>query len=119
LASSIFLPTQLSVGASSSLFGLTGVLLVDLVTILISGIHSKLKTWKITERPWRQLFSHFVSIAITFLIGLLPMVDNFAHLGGLATGLLLSSLLLPFIVFNKNTQSRSMLIKQYCTPGKI
>ena len=37
---------------------------------------------------------------ILFLIGLLPMVDNYAHLFGFVFGLLLAFALMPFITFN-------------------
>ena len=36
-----------------------------------------------------------------FLFGLLPWVDNYAHLFGFISGILLSFALLPYIVFGK------------------
>ncbi len=75
LASSIFLPEQISVGASSSLFGIIG--MVFIIT---------LKTWTVLEKPFRTLIVLVLVTLLNFVVGLLPFVDNFAHIGGFITG---------------------------------
>lgn len=84
LASCVFLPSTLSVGASGALYGLIGALYGDF-----------LHNWK-TMLEGRT--SYFVSLvlntALGLTIGLLPMIDNFAHVGGAIAGFLLGSVLL-------------------------
>lgn len=41
------------------------------------------------------LFSIVIVVALNMAIGLLPHVDNFAHIGGFITGILLGFILLP------------------------
>ncbi|KAI7907803.1 uncharacterized protein BX663DRAFT_11389 [Cokeromyces recurvatus] len=66
-------------GFSSSLFGLIGFLYVDLF------IH-----WKRLEQAIRYMIKLLLGTAFSFILGLLPGVDNFSHLGGLVAGILLS-----------------------------
>lgn len=73
-------------GASSSLFGVIGCIIV------ITG-----KTWSANESPCRSLLSVLVTLIINLCIGLLPLVDNFAHLGGLFSGACLSLVLFGVI----------------------
>jgi len=85
IASSVFLPQQIQVGASGALFGFEGVLLADLI-----------QNWSKLKSPWKNLLSLLVSIIISFLFGLLlPGVDNFCHLGGLIMGVITGFLFLP------------------------
>ncbi|CAF5025876.1 unnamed protein product, partial [Rotaria sp. Silwood1] len=66
------------VGCSGSLFAIIALSLLDL-----------LYNWKKTENPKIQLTIHIVNIIINFVLGLLPGVDNFSHIGGFVIGLLL------------------------------
>jgi len=84
LMSSIFLPTVLSVGASGALFGLMGTLLAAM-----------LKNWKNLRRPCLGIIFLSVIIAFNLFIGLLPYIDNFAHVGGLLAGFLFGLALIP------------------------
>lgn len=77
-------PILVSVGASGAVFGLVGALLVELIL-----------RWKEIHRPGLQLFSLLVTILINLALGLLPGIDNFAHIGGLLFGLVTSLALLP------------------------
>lgn len=88
LLSSLFLPTMLQAGASSSLFGLLGVLGADLV-----------QNWKNIITPGKHLRKLLSAIGLSLAIGLLPFVDNFAHLGGLFTGLCAGIMVIPTITF--------------------
>ncbi|CAG8495023.1 414_t:CDS:2 [Ambispora gerdemannii] len=61
-----------SMGASGSLFGIVGVLLLDLI-----------QNWKLILNPCWELTKMLLLIGISFLIGLLlPGLDNFSHIGG-------------------------------------
>ncbi|CAF3977283.1 unnamed protein product [Rotaria sordida] len=74
-----FAPDGLSrVGCSGSLFAVIALALLDL-----------LYHWKKTKYPKIQLTIHLVDIIINFVLGLLPGIDNFSHVGGFVMGLLL------------------------------
>lgn len=79
--SALFAPLQITVGASGCLFGVLGALLAD----LCQNYH-----FIPTKRDRCCAFSFLIiAILLNVGIGLLPGVDNFAHLGGLFSGLFL------------------------------
>ncbi|GMJ06543.1 RHOMBOID-like 2 [Hibiscus trionum] len=82
--SSLFIRNSISVGASGALFGLLGAMLSELIT-----------NWTIYTNKASALLTLLVIIAVNFAIGILPHVDNFAHIGGFLTGFLLGFVLLP------------------------
>ena len=45
--------------------------------------------WKTYRHPKRQLITLLIEVIICFALGLLPGLDNFSHIGGFFTGLLL------------------------------
>ncbi|KAF1808311.1 rhomboid-domain-containing protein, partial [Eremomyces bilateralis CBS 781.70] len=67
-----------SCGASGSLFGLLALTLLDL-----------LYHWRSRKHPVRELLFILLDIAIAFVLGLLPGLDNFSHIGGFLMGLVL------------------------------
>lgn len=83
-------PTLPSLGASGSLFGIIGVLLLDL-----------LQKWKLYRNPCTELTKLLLMIIFTFLLGLLPGIDNFSHIGGFVMGILTGLVLVPTIDFSK------------------
>ncbi|KAL5225784.1 hypothetical protein ABZP36_012423 [Zizania latifolia] len=76
--SSLFIRNSISVGASGALFGLLGAMLSELFT-----------NWTIYTNKAAALVTLLIVIAINLAIGILPHVDNFAHIGGFLTGFLL------------------------------
>ena len=72
-----------STGASGSLFGIIALNLLDL-----------LYSWKDRRSPVRDLISILVEVIISFVLGLLPGLDNFSHIGGFFMGLALGLCLL-------------------------
>lgn len=72
-----------STGASGSLFGVIAILLLDL-----------LYHWGERKSPWVDLAWILVDIGISFVLGLLPGLDNFSHIGGFIMGLVLGVFLL-------------------------
>ena len=48
-----------------------------------------------------------VILAIFFFLGLMPWVDNYAHITGFVTGFLLSYALMPYISYDRSVHSRS------------
>jgi membrane associated rhomboid family serine protease len=67
-----------STGASGALFGVIALTLLDL-----------LYNWGSVRRPWVELAWILLEIAISFVLGLLPYLDNFSHIGGFLMGLVL------------------------------
>ncbi|KAK3616080.1 hypothetical protein LTR56_022432 [Elasticomyces elasticus] len=67
-----------SCGCSGSLFGILAINLLDL-----------LYTWKERKGPVVDLMFIIVDIVIAFVLGLLPGLDNFSHIGGFLMGLVL------------------------------
>ncbi|KAL6601717.1 hypothetical protein ACP70R_044937 [Stipagrostis hirtigluma subsp. patula] len=82
--SALFLRNNyISVGASGALFGLLGSMLSEL-----------LMNWTIYSNKAAAIITLLFIIALNLAIGILPHADNFAHIGGFATGFLLGFVLL-------------------------
>ncbi|KAM9773438.1 inactive rhomboid protein 1-like isoform X2 [Syngnathus typhle] len=95
LASAIFLPYRAEVGPAGSQFGILACLFVELF-----------QTWQILERPWRA-FGKLIAISVFFFsFGLLPWIDNFAHVCGFVSGFFLSFAFLPYISFGRSDMYR-------------
>lgn len=67
-----------SSGCSGALFGILALFILDL-----------LYGWKDRESPWVEFIIMILGIAVSFVLGLLPGLDNFSHLGGFTMGLAL------------------------------
>ncbi|EMC98186.1 hypothetical protein BAUCODRAFT_121073 [Baudoinia panamericana UAMH 10762] len=67
-----------SCGCSGSLFGILAITLLDL-----------LYTWHQREGPIKDLLFILIDVIIAFVLGLLPGLDNFSHIGGFLMGLVL------------------------------
>ncbi|KAK7848695.1 rhomboid-like protein 1 [Quercus suber] len=78
LMSALFIQSRISVGASGALFGLLGGMLSELIT-----------NWTIYANKLAALLTLIVIIIINLAVGILPHVDNFAHIGGFLSGFLL------------------------------
>ena len=61
----------------------------------------------LTPLPRVALGKLLLILLVFLLLGLMPWVDNFAHVAGFTTGLFLSYALMPFITFNNSLESRS------------
>ncbi|KAF8474026.1 hypothetical protein BDZ91DRAFT_759372 [Kalaharituber pfeilii] len=67
-----------STGASGCLFGILALVLLDLFY-----------TWGERTKPWKDFGFLMIDIVISFVLGLLPGLDNFAHIGGFVMGIML------------------------------
>ncbi|KAL9238770.1 hypothetical protein vseg_013148 [Gypsophila vaccaria] len=83
ILSALFLQSTISVGASGALFGLLGAMLSELLT-----------NWTIYANKFAALVTLVLIVLINLAVGILPHVDNFAHIGGFITGFLLGFVLL-------------------------
>jgi len=72
-----------STGASGCLFGILALVLLDLIY-----------NWSTRRSPVKDLLFILLDIAIAFVLGLLPGLDNFSHIGGFLMGLVLGICLL-------------------------
>uniref|UniRef100_A0A7N8WLT1 Inactive rhomboid protein n=1 Tax=Mastacembelus armatus TaxID=205130 RepID=A0A7N8WLT1_9TELE len=95
LASAIFLPYRAEVGPAGSQFGILACLFVELF-----------QSWQILERPWRAFAKLLGISAFFFSFGLLPWIDNFAHICGFVSGFFLSFAFLPYISFGRSDMYR-------------
>ncbi|KAI8646841.1 rhomboid family-domain-containing protein [Parasitella parasitica] len=73
-----------STGCSGALFGLIGYMFIDVLV-----------NWKVLPHPIRDLMSLLVSTIISLVLGLLPGLDNFAHIGGFAVGIFMGMMICP------------------------
>ncbi|KAL4787963.1 hypothetical protein BJX76DRAFT_317432 [Aspergillus varians] len=67
---------EASCGCSGALFGILALFILDL-----------LYGWRDRQSPWVELIIMILGIAVSFVLGLLPGLDNFSHLGGFTMGL--------------------------------
>ncbi|TKS68826.1 Inactive rhomboid protein 2 [Collichthys lucidus] len=99
LASALFLPYRAEVGPAGSQFGLLACLFVELF-----------QGWQILEKPWKAFLKLVGIVLFLFLCGLLPWIDNIAHIFGFLSGLLLSFAFLPYITFGTFDKYRKRIL---------
>ncbi|KFK33229.1 hypothetical protein AALP_AA6G347100 [Arabis alpina] len=83
ILSSLFIRNSISNGASSAICGLIGSLLSEVLT-----------NWSIYTYKVAAVLTLLFGIISSLAFGILPHIDNFAHLGGLFSGFLLGFVLL-------------------------
>lgn len=84
LVSCLFVPRLMSVGASGAVFGLFGAALAELI-----------QNWALYRgSQCINLFQLLFMIGLNIGIGIMPYLDNFAHVGGLLCGFVMGLLLL-------------------------
>jgi len=88
LWSCILIPYEPEVGPSGASFGIIACLFVELINI-----------WQAIANPLVALAKLCGLMFILFILGLLPYIDNFAHIFGFIYGFLLSMIFLPYITF--------------------
>eukprot|EP00300_Choanocystis_sp_HF-7_P001776 c11422_g1_i2.p1 GENE.c11422_g1_i2~~c11422_g1_i2.p1 ORF type:complete len:493 (+),score=86.29 c11422_g1_i2:71-1549(+) len=80
----VFSPLTVSCGASSALYGMLGVAVIDLVY-----------SWRMIPNKWREAITLGVQCFVVLAAGTLPWLDNFAHVGGFLAGLVSGVAFLP------------------------
>lgn len=81
---------SLQVGPAGSQFGILACLFVELF-----------QSWQILAQPWRAFTKLLLVVLFLFIFGLLPWIDNFAHISGFVSGFFLSFAFLPYISFGR------------------
>lgn len=99
LASALFLPYRAEVGPAGSQFGLLACLFVELF-----------QGWQMLEKPWKAFLKLLGIVFFLFLCGLLPWIDNIAHIFGFISGLLLSFAFLPYVTFGTFDKYRKRIL---------
>lgn len=102
----LFLAIQ--VGPAGSQFGLLACLFVELF-----------QGWQILERPWKAFLKLLGIVLFLFLCGLLPWIDNIAHIFGFLSGLLLSFAFLPYVTFGTFDKYRKRVLIALSLVGYI
>ncbi|XP_029706086.1 inactive rhomboid protein 2 [Takifugu rubripes] len=103
LASALFLPYRAEVGPAGSQFGLLACLFVELF-----------QAWQMLEKPWKAFLKLLAIVLFLFLCGLLPWIDNIAHIFGFLSGLLLSFAFLPYLTFGTSDMYRKRVLIALC-----
>lgn len=103
LASAIFVPYRAEVGPAGSQFGLLACLFVEVI-----------HCWQMLKRPSAALLKLGAGAAVLFLLGLLPWVDNYAHVFGFVFGFLLSYALLPYVSFGSYDRTAKVALIWAC-----
>ncbi|CAG8780175.1 1829_t:CDS:2 [Gigaspora margarita] len=93
-------PAIPSMGASGALFGIIGVLLVEI-----------LQNWRLIPSPCWELTKLLLMIIFSFLLGLLPGLDNFSHIGGFLMGLTTGLALNPTYNFSKFHKYANIILR--------
>ncbi|XP_072539500.1 inactive rhomboid protein 2-like [Salminus brasiliensis] len=99
LASALFLPYRAEVGPAGSQFGLLACLFVELI-----------QGWQVLENPWKAFHKLLGIVLFLFFCGLLPWIDNIAHIFGFLSGLLLSFAFLPYVTFGTFDKYRKRVL---------
>ncbi|KAF9365536.1 hypothetical protein BGX34_009574 [Mortierella sp. NVP85] len=94
-----------SMGASGAIFGLIGCLVLDLI-----------QNWKLVVRPCWELTKLSIMIIVSFAFGLLPFLDNFAHIGGFVAGILSGLVFMPVVYFSKRDKFIKMGLRFIALP---
>ena len=94
----------LQVGPAGAQFGLLACLVVEVF-----------QNWQILRNPCKALLKLLAIILVLFTLGLLPWIDNFAHLGGFICGIFLSFIFLPYICFGEFDRNRKRIQMVVCS----
>ena len=103
LASAIFVPYRAEVGPAGAHFGL-------LATSIVEVIHQ----WPSLKYPEMAILKLVGVTAVFFLAGLLPWIDNYAHLFGFIFGFLISYAIMPFVTFGIYDRRRKLILLWIC-----
>ncbi|XP_024893523.1 inactive rhomboid protein 1 isoform X1 [Temnothorax curvispinosus] len=103
LASAIFVPYRAEVGPAGAHFAL-------LATLVVEVLHC----WPMLKHPRRALSKLILILLGLLTLGILPWIDNYAHLFGFIFGFLAAYALMPFISFGHYDRRRKILLIWVC-----
>lgn len=82
-----------------------------LATLIVEILHC----WPMLKYPRRALFKLIIILVVLLMLGVLPWVDNYAHLFGFIFGFLAAYAFMPFISFGHYDRRRKVLLIWICT----
>ncbi|KAI9321444.1 rhomboid family-domain-containing protein [Dichotomocladium elegans] len=97
-----------SVGCSGALFGVVALLFIDLFA-----------TWKQVMYPGWELTKLIFLILLSFVVGLLPGLDNFAHIGGFICGLITGTIFYPICPSSRTNKLIMWVVRLVLLGGLI
>ncbi|CAK9816920.1 Inactive rhomboid protein 1 [Anthophora quadrimaculata] len=103
LASAIFVPYRAEVGPAGAHFAL-------LATLIVEVLHC----WPMLKHPRRALSKLIFILLGLLILGVLPWVDNYAHLFGFIFGFPAAYALMPFISFGHYDRRRKIWLIWIC-----
>ena len=71
------------------------------------------QNWSVHEEKAKQIFFLFFNTVITLGIGLIPMVDNFAHVGGFLYGVLMGSTYMMCVSSRCKRATQSVIVLSF------
>lgn len=98
LWSAILIPYEPEVGPSGAAFGIIACLFVELI-----------QGWQLVVNPFKHLAKLGGIVLVLFLLGLLPYIDNFAHIFGFIYGFFLALIFLPYVTFGEWDRRRKRI----------
>ncbi|CAN0193141.1 unnamed protein product [Lampetra fluviatilis] len=108
IASAVLLPHNAEVGPAGSLGGILACFLVEL-----------LQSWRLMARPCVALAKIVALAALLLLLGLLPWVDNVAHVLGFVSALPLAYAVLPYVGWSMSPALRYTHFHNRRRPWKV
>jgi membrane associated rhomboid family serine protease len=96
---------DVSAGGNAALYGFIAMLYLDL-----------LQNWPITIRPWVELSKTSMVVLVALAIGLLPFIDNYAHIGGFLGGLFSGMAVMPTISYTNSDRRRKRILRILSIP---
>ncbi|XP_014768365.1 inactive rhomboid protein 1 [Octopus bimaculoides] len=99
LASGIFLPYQVEAGPSGAQLGILACYIVEII-----------QSWEIQKSPWQSVIKFVAILLLLFVLGLLPWIDNWAHIFGFFVGLFLAFAFLPYITFGFKDKRKKLIL---------
>lgn len=103
--SGIFIKSQVTTGADPAVYGLLAVLLVELF-----------QSWQIVPNRWWEFSKLGGLILVLLMIGTLPYIDNWSHVGGFCFGVVSGIVLLPYVTFGDWDLGRKRILVAVCAP---
>ena len=102
ITSAIFLPKAIECGSSTALFGWASVYIVEYCL-----------NYQYYQKPSRKITLWIIGTFISLLIGLLPGIDNFAHIGGSLMGIFTSLIVVPPLFIQKKHTKLFYIIAKF------
>ncbi|KAI4496780.1 hypothetical protein M0804_000590, partial [Polistes exclamans] len=103
LASAIFVPYRAEVGPAGAHFALLATLVVEV-----------LNSWQMLKHPRRALIKLLSTLFGLLILGVLPWIDNYAHLFGFIFGFFAAYAFMPFVSFGHYDRRRKIFIIWVC-----